>query len=586
MKRTKGLRLLVFSLIVMLLCAAVTVAVDTAGGRVEVKLGKFINDQGKIVNYKVYIPENATPETPAPCIVYGVGGACSLDNGSMYAIEGSRRGYVVLTYDAAGNGQSELNAAIGAENNAEIAYQLATAYDFVDDQQIMQGGHSMGGWYSMVVSQNHQENVKLQFNVGMNFWGDAAKGYDFNFAYIIGSGDESALVRTTNYSTMDEMVQSAGLKAIIGAGEDERVEVDQVYGSFADETGRVVLMPKTIHIYEIFDPGTCKAYLKVVSDTVPMPNPIDINSLIYWVKELVMIVMFAALGVFAFAAAVMLLETQAFASLKLRKAEYIGFKPGSVQWIIAVIVLTVLTGMLFVWGYGHSMFTTYGNSNGKVTWSIVTAGILAVCVIVYHFAFGAKKNATLREYGFATKDEAGFSIMYLVKAVLFAIVVAAATYLYFTVFSMITQSNIHWSTVEINAIERQKMIHTFLPMFALTIPFVVANSVAQKLVLGYEGDDTKSSAKAYFLANFIGTAMMVILYAALVIMALCFGRAIYVKNRAYIGGESALGAAVGFWIANTVAYYLNKKTNSIWAGALTALLLITWFSVTVSGIVY
>ena len=123
------------------------------------------------------------------------------------------------------------------------------------------------------------------------------------------------------------------------------------------------------------------------------------------------------------------------------------------------------------------------------------------------------------------------------------------------------------------------------PLFALTIPFVLVNSVAQKLVLGYEGDDTKSNAKAYFMANFIGTAMMVILYAALVIMALGFGRAIYVNNRAYIGGESALGAAVGFWIVNTVAYYLNKKTNSIYAGVLTALLLITWFSVTASGVV-
>ena len=51
-----------------------------------------------------------------------------MDNGSMYAIEASRRGAVVITYDAAGNGLSERNDAVGTSFNAEMMLLLNVFY--------------------------------------------------------------------------------------------------------------------------------------------------------------------------------------------------------------------------------------------------------------------------------------------------------------------------------------------------------------------------------------------------------------------------------------------------------------------------
>ena len=93
-------------LLVMLLALALFIGgfsfashAETAGGKVEVTRINFITDERHEMSAKLYVPDNATEETPAPGILALPGGNASLENLSAVAIELSRRGYVVMAVD-------------------------------------------------------------------------------------------------------------------------------------------------------------------------------------------------------------------------------------------------------------------------------------------------------------------------------------------------------------------------------------------------------------------------------------------------------------------------------------------------------
>ena len=88
----KNLKLFCIALAILLIAAIVVKGVDTSWGAVNVKRASEVSPNGYLMNYKLYIPKSATPDNPAPALVYMVGGGASLDESSMIAVEASRRG--------------------------------------------------------------------------------------------------------------------------------------------------------------------------------------------------------------------------------------------------------------------------------------------------------------------------------------------------------------------------------------------------------------------------------------------------------------------------------------------------------------
>lgn len=608
MKGKKNLAKIVLavSLIASLICAMLIAGIDTSWGKVEVKLGKLISDNGSVVNYKIYIPKTATVDNPAPALLYGVGGGDGLDAGRSFCVEASRRGFVAMSIDVPGNGLSESTSGVvrfDSNNQAivstddsthchELAYQYLTSLPFVDRSRMVTGGHSMGGMYTVQVAQNHQDEVQLQFNVGMNFYGSADLGYDFNFALLIGSSDESALVRTTNHNTMQDVYQSTELKTVFGLGESDTLEVGKIYGDFANGTGRVVYSPHTLHIWEPYTDGIVKCFLSCLDDTMEMPNYIDPNSTIFVVKDYIIVAMIAILTVFATSTACVLLDTGTFSSLKLAPRKYCGFKKGSPAWYIGVLALTVLCGYSVIWasmqtGSGNpNFFTRYGNSGFKCIWSIVTGASLLIYMVIFYLAYGKKNGMKLDDFGVATGDDAKFHIAYILKAALFAVTVFAITMGYYLCFYYFTKSNLQWIVFEIDPIPPQRAGSKFLEMMLWMLPFVFMNSVAQRSVISFDDDSKGATVKALILSNLICILVLTAIHLIFVGNALMAYRTIFPNSRGYIGGEQVMGIAVGTLVINSAGFFINKKTNSVWTAVFTTLLIVAWFQVTASGMTF
>ncbi len=594
---------LALALAVGILLTALIAGVDTSWGQVEVRLGKLISENGGTINYKLYIPKTATAENPVPAVLYGAGGGDSLDAGRSFGIEASRRGMVAMTIDVPGNGLSQSTASVvrfDANNQAilskddptqghELAYQYLTSLPFVDKTRMITGGHSMGGSYTVQVAQNHPDEVQLQVNIGMNMYGDAAKGYDFNFALIMGSSDESSLVRTTNYSNLDEVLQHASLKGIFGLPEDERIEIEKVYGDFAAGNGRMLRTPHTLHIWEPYSVAVVENFLELVDMSIEVPKPLDHTDTVFKTKDYLMIAWMIVFTVFVAAVACTLLDSETFRCLRLKAREYKGFKSGTKGWWIAVALLAILCGYSVIWCYMQTgggkapFFTQYGNSGAKCIWSLVTGGSLLIYMIAWYLGFGKKAGADLADMGFATSDEGGFHICYLGKALVFAVTLFAIAIGYFLAYYYVTKSNIQWIMFEISPISANRMGSMFPQMMLCMLPFVLMNAVAQRTVISYDEGNAKSTVKALIVSNLICVLLIAIIHIVFVCNAYFAYRTIFPINRGYIGGEQIMGLAVGTLIINTIGFFLSKKTNTVWVTVLATLPLVAWFQVVAAG---
>ncbi len=59
-------RSLLGAVVIGIILSLLIVGIDTSWGKVDVRLGKLISDNGSTVNYKIYIPRTATAGNPAP----------------------------------------------------------------------------------------------------------------------------------------------------------------------------------------------------------------------------------------------------------------------------------------------------------------------------------------------------------------------------------------------------------------------------------------------------------------------------------------------------------------------------------------
>ena len=99
--------LLMALLLVLFGCMSIANGIQTDHGRVDVAKGSLETPAGDLT-FKLYVPETATPENPAPGVLLLHGYQNDHETCAAYAIELARRGAVVMSLDEYGHGSSEV----------------------------------------------------------------------------------------------------------------------------------------------------------------------------------------------------------------------------------------------------------------------------------------------------------------------------------------------------------------------------------------------------------------------------------------------------------------------------------------------
>lgn len=137
---------LILGLIVMLSGVTLAAGTQSGFGTVNVTEVDFQAADGSMIHSTLQRPTYATDADPLPGVVVIHGSLQNKEWLMAFGIELARRGFVVLTIDANGHGNSEPGSGSGT-----AALDYIASLDYVDSSQIGLIGHSMGGDRKSVV---------------------------------------------------------------------------------------------------------------------------------------------------------------------------------------------------------------------------------------------------------------------------------------------------------------------------------------------------------------------------------------------------------------------------------------------------
>ncbi len=202
----KSAAIAIILLIAIFGCMILANQIQCDFGKVEVSTSAFQTDKGEIT-YKLYKPKGVSAETPAPAVLLLHGYQNDKETCAAYAMELSRRGYVVMAIDEYGHGSNSIsminrgytthkvtvnygedseeagtyvqigtggqtrykimmnfsnlsffkdryskddygNSVADSSMGGAAAYACLAAMDFVDETKMAISGHSMGTWAS------------------------------------------------------------------------------------------------------------------------------------------------------------------------------------------------------------------------------------------------------------------------------------------------------------------------------------------------------------------------------------------------------------------------------------------------------
>jgi pimeloyl-ACP methyl ester carboxylesterase len=292
---------------------------QTSGG-IRIQDVRFAGAKGNTMSALLYIPANATAQTPAPGILAVHGYINSRETQDGFAIEFARRGYVVLALDQTGHGYSDGPAfANGFGGPDGLAY--LRGLDIVDKANIGLEGHSMGGWTILAAAAaapNDYKSMVLEgSSTGKPFAAEGTPSWPRNVALVFAQYEEFSTLMWGVEKARD-VVQSPKLWALFGT--QAAIEPGKVYGDVAAGTARVLYTPAMTHPAEHISHEAIGYSLDWFAKTLQGGTPRPVDDQIWFRKEvgtLIALIGFVALVIGVFDG---LLEAPMFAGLRLSDA--------------------------------------------------------------------------------------------------------------------------------------------------------------------------------------------------------------------------------------------------------------------------
>lgn len=404
----KSVYWIIISLIIITFAAGMARLIETDFGKVEVG-NIFISDEaGNTISARLYRPVSVTVENKAPAVIniHGYQNDKLVDD-SM-AIELSRRGFVVISPDILGHGDSSPFFNIGdvltgkSTAGMEAVYLYTKSLPYVDSANIGVMGHSLGAILTNILGMINPEINALNPQCGQ-----AGAPNMRNLLLTQARYDEFSIFRE-GLLTVDSLPTNKTRMEAFGM--TTPVEWDTLYGNFADGTARKVAL---VNMEHHFLPLTHKAVYEAVTwmeqALMGGVKGLDANNQVFWWKEIFGLITLLAALFLLLPLTNLLLATKFFAPVaQPMPKNYVASKGN--WWLFATI-------NFLIGGITYPIFTQWSAlndkyeaifpwlklqvGNGVFVWLLVNAVICAVLFAIWYNSAKKKQNITMEDMGVA-----------------------------------------------------------------------------------------------------------------------------------------------------------------------------------------
>lgn len=593
------------TLVIVLLASLINWGVVTGWGNVAINRIDIVGDDGAEYSALVYRPDNATDKAPAPAILMYHGNAGNARNHESWAVEFARRGFVVVAIDqfGAGNSQGYFDGGqTGAltmrslVDEAETFFEYTADLPFVDSDNILASGHSMGCTSAAGVGAlNDVKGILLASPVIMleegTEYADAWNSYTGNVAALMGAVELDG----SSYEEKTASMQEEGLsmlKKYPAYADAIEIQPDTVYGSFADGDGFIYQIEyNRIHEAAFVSEQTIGNLLnygqQMIGDAVP--NYIDSSDQVWMYKDYTGLFGIFAWAAFVFATALLLIEeVPAFASVRRPLARNVGFRGTGlvIASLVGLLVpyLVIKTDAFGIVGgrfYANLRAAGFNMGYSNMGFGVI-CGLTIVCIlgfIVFMLTERKKKRIGLTELGLTPADyderttrgerAKGIALM-IVKSALVAAIAVAVGFVYTQLQVAVLGTDFYAWFFGVKDLPVSK-IPVYLNYLAIFLVAFVFLSFDMNIIrrLPTTGNETKDLLIAMAVNLVIGVTVVIIIVAVKWYLQTIGSPAD--TNWLWSMGldtQRIWGLPVGMTVAVCGSTFIYKKTGNIWLCAL------------------
>ena len=400
-------------------CMCIAHGIQTDHGSITVTTGEILTDVGGLT-YKLYIPDNATAQTPAPGVLLLHGYQNDAETCAAYSIELARRGVVVMSLDEYGHGGSSAgllnrgyvnqrskvnfgedsveagtwveaggsqryrllmnfsnlsffhdrytvdsagNEITDSSCGGVAAYGVLAAMEFVDESRLGLSGHSMGTWSSWSVAAAYSgteiapKATVLQCGELFRESAYDAEAISFNNVLLLQSKyDEFSYFRDYKPFLTDEVLHS-DLRAEFLGCDNADAAWDTTFGSFADGSARRMELLETNHRLATHDSAGLAVALSWFDQAFGLEKQLDHTDQVYMTKELLVFTAMLLMICAMLPLMELLLQTKFFSGVVQSLPSANGILPRGKWWKNAAITMFLAGATYpFMTQLGHALF--------------------------------------------------------------------------------------------------------------------------------------------------------------------------------------------------------------------------------------
>ena len=415
----------VITLALLVVLSLVNWAIVSDDGNVRIDRLKITGSDGAEYSALEYTPKQATDDNPAPAIICFHGNAGNARNHESWATEFARRGFIVLSIDQFGSGDSQgyfdgnldniMTTGVYARDSlfdeADQWYQYLLSMPNVDKSNIISSGHSMGSPAAQALGAKYGAKVILCASPAGKTQGeytDIWNGYKGNYIAMTG------LVETTAMGGKQDLAKNGLpiLQRYPGHEGDTEFKTDTMYGSLEDGDGFMwIVEPNRIHEAAFVSQQTIGHLLQYGQEAVggAVPNYIPADNQVWMAKDYVGL--FGCIVFVAFLCSLALLlieEVPAFEPVKRPLGRNVGFRgTGLVVASIICALVPYLVAKTDAFGIvGGGLDKNLWNAGFHLGFSNMGFGMViglnivaAIGLVVYLLTHGRKLKVTADDFG-------------------------------------------------------------------------------------------------------------------------------------------------------------------------------------------
>jgi dienelactone hydrolase len=494
--------------IALLLCIVSMIGsslVQTNFGKVTVKDMRWETASGEMMSALLFVPDNATAKTPAPAIVASHGWYNNREMQDMNYVEYARRGYVVVSMDMYGHGDSDIlyvaNTKTRATGMTDVVELVATL-PYVDKAKIAVTGHSNGARAANYAIDDDNAKTKPLIHAILMVANDPtyvdAQGkytdkYGARDVGVVAAQEDEFFFRVKqadgSMSAPRDYINQATAQSFLNFGADPaKAEKRTSYVMYTSKVGgidpiRVIYNPVQIHPWNTIDSSVMKSSVEFFQAALGAPVPLPGDNQIFWLKEIFNLLGLVGFGMFLVTFTKVLLGMGYFSSLKTAGAVAIQSAPTGLPkvWLWVSLALgTLFSGWMYLsisfWVGPLRNSFLYFFTQAPVffvgMWAALVGLFTFGCILVGHFFFGGRTS------GFTWKER-GLAIGWknLWKTIVLSLAVVAAAFLIVFTADYLFKSDFRFWVIAIKAFTPDKfsIILRYLPFFLI---YFVINSIA------------------------------------------------------------------------------------------------------------